>query len=110
MSYQERIFREAGNDSFEWVVRNGQSYCRCRTDGFETSSGFSLQDLEASEILHEVEGKPAALSHAELTALRRFRETVMAATQTESNSRLPMAIFAADAEVRRVIKPEVAHV
>lgn len=44
--------------------------------------------------------------HDELTALRTFHATVMQATQTESNARLPHAIFAADAEVRRATASE----
>lgn len=60
---------------------------------------WTYQDVVRSSVWKPLERK----SSPELTALRRFHSAVMQATQTESNSRLPQAIFAADAEVRRVM-------
>lgn len=114
MSEVERRWSNESGSDFRFLPGVGMQR-KFSPDWPYEATCFTLDDMtefgyvETFDHIPQQQRPQPEVTADELTTLRRFHATVMQATQTESNSRLPQAIFAADAEVRRVVKQEVTH-
>lgn len=107
MSEQERRWKRR-DGGVNWVLRDGA--LRLHIGTTEMASSQTIEGLEQHPNVIETFDHlpnpipPPLVNAAEMiTALRHFRDEVVQAAQTVSNSKLPHAIFQADDELAQIV-------